>query len=83
MAEMMVEETCKASPERINKGLRALTFLMGLGKRAAVDITGMPEDANDIRTPEQAFVAVNNAMRLGTDANNKLNHWRLHGKEGE
>lgn len=44
-----------------------------LGKQCAVQITGFPEDADDITNPDEAMLAIRECIRLGIERNNELN----------
>lgn len=47
--------------------------LIRRGRECAVGITGIPEDADDIDTPEKAWAAIDAALKLGIERNNELN----------
>lgn len=67
----------------IAKGQLALDYLMRLGKRAAVDITGRDEEANNIHTVEQAFASILRALMLGIEAKTPLKSWKVYDKASE
>ena len=51
-------------------------IVIALGKQCAVQITGWPEDADDVQTEEQAIAAIKESIRLGIERNNECNELR-------
>lgn len=61
----------------MSKYLRLREEVLRLGKECAVQITGFPEDADDIMDSKIAFDAIKECIRLGIERNNELNALRL------
>lgn len=54
-----------------------LCDLISLGKRCAVDISGFPEDAEEITNATIALSAIKACLNLGQQALNDLNKLRM------